>query len=88
MIVKTGIIVSHTGALEWGAGKVMEVSAAKATIDFSDGISRKIASTHFNILQPAAADSYSPPPMPETAVKVRAPRTVKKKKVLLPVEAG
>ncbi len=83
MLIKTGIIVSHTGALEWGAGKVIHVSADKATIDFSDGISRKIAASHFNILQPAAADSYSPPPQAEPVAKVRAARTVKKKKVLL-----
>jgi len=88
MIIKTGIIVSHTGALEWGAGKVKEVTGAKATIDFSDGISRKIAASHFNILQPAAADSYSPPPQAEPVVKARAPRTVKKKKDLLPADAG
>jgi hypothetical protein len=82
MIIKAGNMVSHTGALQWGTGKVLDVTAAKATIQFSDGISRKIASTHFTILQPAASDSYSPPPpAAEPLVKARrAPGTAKKKK--------
>ena len=81
MIIKTGNIVSHSVALEWGAGKVLEVTAAMATIQFSDGKNRKIAASHFMTLQPAAAASFLPPPETAPALKaVRAPRTVKKKK--------
>lgn len=77
MIIKRGIVVSHTGALEWGAGKVMEVSPLKATIHFSDGIIRKIASSHYTTLQPADPDSFVPIPDSVPAVKIRA--TPKKK---------
>lgn len=81
MIIKTGNIVNHTGALEWGAGKVLEVNAAMATIQFSDGKNRKIAASHFVILQPAAAASYLPPPEAVPAVKRTrsAPKAAKKK---------
>lgn len=81
MTIKTGDIVSHAGATEWGAGKVLEVSPAKATIHFSDGKNRKIAASHFMTLQPASASSYTPPPaaVPE-AKALRTPRAIKKKK--------
>lgn len=58
MKIKRGNVVSHTGAHEWGAGKVLEVTDLKATIQFSDGIIRKIASSHYSILQPAARASF------------------------------
>ena len=61
MSIKTGNIVSHAGALEWGAGKVLEASATKVTIRFSDGKERKIAASHFSTLQPADASLYVPP---------------------------
>ena len=81
MTIKTGSIVKHSGALEWGTGKVLEMTAAMATIHFSDGINRKIAATHYTILQPAAAASYLPPPEAVPVAKaVRAPRAAKKKK--------
>ena len=81
MTINAGNIVSHAGALEWGVGKVLEVTDAKATIHFSDGKSRKIAASHFNDLRPAAADSYIPPPEEAPVVKTgRPPRTTKKKK--------
>ena len=81
MTIKTGSIVSHSGALEWGVGKVLEVTAAMATIQFSDGKNRKIAASHFTTLQPAAASSYIPSPekAPELRV-IRAHRTAKTKK--------
>jgi len=60
MIIKRGIVVSHAGALEWGAGKILEVTALKATIQFSDGVVRKIASSHFTTLQAVDASSYVP----------------------------
>jgi hypothetical protein len=81
MIIRVGTIVSHEGVLEWGAGKVLEVTSAMATIHFSDGKNRKIASSHFSSLQPAAADSYIPPSEAVTVVKsLKTLKTVKKKK--------
>jgi len=61
MTLKTGSIVNHSGALEWGAGKVLEVTATMATIHFSDGKNRKIAVSHFPSLQAATLASYIPP---------------------------
>jgi len=61
MTIKTGSIVSHAGAQEWGAGKVLAVTAAMATIHFSDGKNRKIAASHFTSLQAASAAAYMPP---------------------------
>jgi hypothetical protein len=81
MTIKAGNIVSHTGALEWGAGKVLEVTAAMATIQFSDGKNRKIAASHFITLQPAAASSYVPPPEGAPPAKaLRSPKGAGKKK--------
>jgi Protein of unknown function (DUF3553) len=81
MSIKNGSIVSHAGAQEWGAGKVLEVTTAMATIHFSDGKSRKIAASHFTNLHPAAAASYAPPS--ETAPPAKSARShgaAKKKK--------
>jgi hypothetical protein len=72
MIIKRGNVVSHAGAIEWGVGKVVEVSALRATIQFSDGIIRKISSSHFTILNPADPASFVPIPDSISAVKVRA----------------
>lgn len=81
MIIKRGNIVSHAGAIEWGVGKVVEVAALKATIQFSDGIIRKIASSHFTILEPADPASFVPIPDSIPVVKVRvATKRVKKVK--------
>ncbi len=81
MTIKVGSIVSHSGAVEWGAGKVLEVTATLATIQFSDGKNRKIAASYFPTLQPAAPGSYTPPAeAPLEAKAARAPRVVKKKK--------
>jgi len=80
MIIKAGNIVSHTGGVEWGVGKVLEVTAAMATIQFSDGKNRKIAASHFTTLQPAAAGSFMPPPVAAPLVKaLRTGRVAKKK---------
>jgi hypothetical protein len=80
MYVKRGKVVRHTVKNEWGAGMVVEVADGRATIQFSDGIIRKIAVSHFCILQPAEPASYLPPPekVPEVK-KVRAVRNSKKK---------
>jgi hypothetical protein len=78
MNIKVGNIVSHSGGLEWGAGKIMEITSTSAMIMFSDGKNRKIASSHFTTLEPAAPGSFSPPA--EAAVATKAPRAIKKKK--------
>ena len=78
MIIKRGNVVSHSGASEWGVGKVVEVSAFKATIQFSDGVIRKIASTHYAVLQPADSSEYVSPVENVPVIKVRAtPRKIK-----------
>lgn len=72
MIIKRGNVVSHAGAIEWGVGKVMEVAALKATIQFSDGIIRKIASSHYTILQPADSALFVSPVASVAVPKARA----------------
>ena len=72
MNIKRGTVVSHSGAIEWGVGKVMEVAAQKATIQFSDGIIRKIASSHYTILQPADSALFVSPVASVPVPKVRA----------------
>jgi hypothetical protein len=84
MTIKRGNVVSHSGAIEWGVGKVVEVSAHKATIQFSDGIIRKIASSHYTILQPADSASFLPPADCVPVVKVRA-TAKREKKVKQPI---
>jgi hypothetical protein len=81
MNIKKGVLVSHPGVDSWGVGKVMEVSLLKATIQFSDGITRMIASSHYNILQPAEPGSFIPTPDSIAPVKTKAPvKRVKKVK--------
>jgi len=72
MNIKLGNVVCHAGAIEWGTGKVVEVTAARATIQFSDGIIRKIASSHYTILKPADPASFVALPDIETIVATRA----------------
>jgi hypothetical protein len=79
MNIKRGVLVNHSGGSSWGVGKVMEVSLLKATIQFSDGITRMIASSHYNILEPAEPGSFIAAPDIIPAAKVRAPvKRVKK----------
>lgn len=80
MTIKRGNVVSHTVAHEWGVGKVMEVTHLRATIQFSDGIIRKIASSHYTILQPADPASFVP--IPESVPVVKARATPKRQKKL------
>ena len=81
MIIKRGNVVSHAGAIQWGAGKVTEVAPLKATIQFSDGIIRKIASSHYTSLHPADPASFVSIPDSVPVVKVRAtPKRQKKLK--------
>jgi hypothetical protein len=84
MTIKRGTVVSHGGAIEWGVGKVVEVSSLKATIQFSDGIIRKIASSHYTILQPADPASFVQIPENVPAVKKARVTTKKVKKVEQP----
>ena len=79
MIVKRGSVVSHTAAQEWGIGKVTEVNDIRATIQFNDGMIRKITSSHFASLQPADPASYLPPSEKLPVAKVRAVSTKPKK---------
>jgi len=81
MIIKVGSFVSHADAMEWGTGKVLEISAAMVTIGFSDGRSRKIAATHYSSLHMADAASYSPPLKAEPAVKTASAARKAKKKI-------
>ena len=81
MIIKVGSFVSHAGAMEWGTGKVLEVSKTMVTIGFSDGKSRKIAATHYSSLQMADAASYSPPVKAAPAVKTASVARKAKKKI-------
>ncbi len=82
MKIKVGTIVNHSGAIEWGVGKVLEVTATLAMIQFSDGKKRKIASSHFTTLQPAAPGSFTPLPEVLPAVKAaRVPKVAKKAKI-------
>jgi hypothetical protein len=81
MTIKVGSIVSHALVLEWGTGKVLEVTSSMATVRFSDGKERKIASSHFSSLQPASADSYVPAAATTPEVKnTRIPKATTKKK--------
>lgn len=83
MTIKRGNVVSHSGANEWGVGKVVEVTDLKATIQFSDGVIRKIASSHYMTLQPADPASYVSPADSVALPKVRAAvKRVKKVKEL------
>ena len=79
--LKIGHLVSHTGAPDWGVGKIVEVTATMVTIQFSDGNSRKIAASHFSALQPASPGTYTPSAdVAADAKPAKAPRVVKKKK--------
>jgi hypothetical protein len=79
MNIKCGNVVSHPGAIAWGVGKVLEVEQLKATIQFSDGIIRKIASSHYTLLQPGNPASFVPMPYSEPVTAARATPKRKKK---------
>lgn len=71
MIIKRGTVVSHPGAVEWGVGKVVEVQDLKATIQFSDGVIRKIAASHYASLLPGDSAAFVEIPENVPVVKVR-----------------
>jgi hypothetical protein len=85
MTIKRGTVVSHAGALEWGVGKVVEVGPLKATIQFSDGIIRKIASSHYMNLEPGDPTSFVPIPDNVPVVKKARVTVARAKKVKQPV---
>ncbi len=81
MAFKPGSVVNHVGAEQWGAGLVMEIFDNKATIQFSDGISRKIAASHYSSLELTDPHSFVPPVATLPVIKPRqAKRTQKAKK--------
>ncbi|WP_224982859.1 DUF3553 domain-containing protein [Geomonas agri] len=79
MSIKRGDVISHGGASQWGAGKVMEISAAWVAIHFNDGIVRKIASSHLSELHPADPASFLPLAVDEQKLPHRAPVSKVKK---------
>jgi hypothetical protein len=83
MDIKRGNVVSHPGAVAWGVGKVLDVAPLKATIQFSDGIIRKIASSHYTLLQPANPASFVLISYCEPVVAAR-PTPKRKKKIKQP----
>lgn len=81
MSIRKGDVVSHSTAVEWGVGKVVEVTAQRVSVQFHDGTTRKIASSHFTSLLPADPGSYLPvaPLVPKAAPKAGAKKTASKK---------
>lgn len=74
MSIRRGDVVSHSIAIEWGVGKVVEVSPYRVSIEFNDGTIRKIACSHFKSLLPADSASFIPlVPVAKVAAKA-APR--------------
>jgi len=80
MSVKTGTIVSHSAAPQWGSGRVIAVAADKLTIEFSDGQTRKIVAAHFPSLFLADPSTFSAPATKSASSKPR--KTPVKKAVL------
>jgi len=72
MTIVPGIVVKHQCAPEWGAGKVVAVTLTIATIEFSDGKSRKIAASHFCDLLPSDRSSWVP--LPQNAPEMEKPK--------------
>ena len=86
MAIRRGDIVSHSTAVEWGVGKVVEVSSYRVSIQFNDGTTRKIASSHFTSLLPAEPALFvlAPVAAPKAAAKKAAPKRKKTAVVELP----
>ncbi|TGU71569.1 DUF3553 domain-containing protein [Geomonas terrae] len=79
MSIKRGDVVGHCAAVEWGSGKVVEVTAKWVSIHFNDGVVRKIACSHFEKLTPAESSSFKPVPSVAPKVAVEAVGKVKKR---------
>lgn len=81
MSIKRGDVVSHSAAIGWGVGKVVEVTSIRMTIQFNDGITRKIACSHYASLLPAEANLFVPVPQADLKVATKpAPKGPKKTK--------
>lgn len=80
MTFKIGSVVSHASAGEWGVGKVLEIGSDRMTIQFSDGKSRKIASSHYASLLPGDVSAYIPPVDVAVVSAVKTARKTTKKK--------
>ncbi|HBA87955.1 MAG TPA: DUF3553 domain-containing protein [Geobacter sp.] len=77
MSIRRGDVVSHSIAVEWGVGKVVEVSPYRVSIEFCDGTTRKIACSHFTSLLPAAPALFIPISAPPQKAPAKAPRAKK-----------
>lgn len=81
MAIRRGDVVSHSKAVEWGVGKVVEVTLERISIEFNDGTTRKIAGSHVASLLPAAAALYIPcAASVQAAVTKGAPKVPRAKK--------
>jgi hypothetical protein len=80
MAIRRGDVVSHSKAIEWGVGKVVEVTLERISIEFNDGTTRKIAGSHVANLLPAAAALYIPCAASVAAVTKGAPKVPRAKK--------
>ena len=85
MSIRRGDVVSHSTAIEWGVGKVVEVSPYRCSIQFNDGTTRKISCSHFTSLLPAEPASFILTPAPAAKVAVKTPRKKKLVAVKEPV---
>lgn len=81
MSIKRGDIVSHSEAMSWGVGKVVEATTQRISIQFNDGVIRKIACSHFQNLKRAEPALFLPIPaaVPKAATKAASPRQKKVK---------
>jgi hypothetical protein len=66
--------------MEWGVGKVMEITASAVRIQFSDGKNRKIAASHFTCIEPGDPASFVPPTEVTVETKVARARKAPAKK--------
>lgn len=80
MSIKRGDVVSHSEANAWGVGKVVEVAPLKVTVHFSDGMTRKIANSHWECLLPALSSLYHPDSDAGQEVAAKTPIKLKKVK--------
>ena len=81
MAIRRGDVVSHSKAVEWGVGKVVEVTVERISIEFNDGTTRKIAGSHAANLLPAEAALFVPcSTSVQTAVTKAAPKVPRAKK--------
>jgi len=71
MKLQPGVIVCHSGAPQWGSGRVQEVAADKVVILFSDGEIRKIKDSHLEALLPADPDTFQEPVKKAAAQRVK-----------------